>query len=102
MDNGPVRAPRKPIMIIEWAHRRDVTRRRRGREAEREEREEKKDATRGRKRASRKWYPRGSAQTGRAEGARERREENRMARGGIRGRRWAFRGPAMITDPANP
>lgn len=42
MDNGPVRAPRKPIMIIEWAHRRDVTRRRRGREGEREEREEKR------------------------------------------------------------
>lgn len=32
MYNGPARAPRKPIMIIEWAHRRDVTRRRRGRE----------------------------------------------------------------------
>lgn len=42
MYNGPVRAPRKPIMIIEWAHRRDVTRRRRGREEKREEREEKR------------------------------------------------------------
>lgn len=35
-------------------------------------------------------------------GARARREENRMARGGMRGRRWAFRGPAMITDSASP
>lgn len=30
-----------------------------------------------------------------------RREENRMARGRMRGRRWAFRGPAMITGSAN-
>lgn len=42
MYNGPARAPRKPIMIIEWAHRRDVTRRRRGGEGEKEEREEKR------------------------------------------------------------
>lgn len=35
-------------------------------------------------------------------GAGARREENRMARGGMRGRRWAFRGPAMITGSASP
>lgn len=41
-------------------------------------------------------------QGGRRRTERVKREENRMARGGMRGRRWAFRGPAMITGSANP
>lgn len=84
-------------MIIEYAG--ISTRQKRRREEKPGYGKKKCIVDRGRVEGPQKSSARASAY-GRIAGAR--REENRMARGGMRGRRWAFRGPAMITDSANP